>query len=80
MIDIDYVINIIFYIVFGSIPLFLSFSFITEFRIKRKRQKEWDGIKNYFNCADELSLNRLFRAYKSTIKKHWLLGYIYPDM
>lgn len=72
--------NIGFYAIFGSIAGFLSYYFIVEFKIKRKRQKEWDAIKKYFNCVDDLSLNRLFLSYKSTIKKHWLLGYIYPDI
>ena len=80
MIDNAYLLNIGFYIIFGSVVGFLIYYFILEFRLKRKRQKEWNAIKKYFNCADELSLNRLFASYKRTIEKHWLLGYIYPDM
>ena len=80
MIDNAYLLNIGFYVIFGSIALFLLCYFLAEFKIKRKRQKEWDSIKEYFNCADELSVRRLFQSYKCTIEKHWLLGYIYPDM
>lgn len=79
MIDNACLLNIGFYAIFGSIAVFLLFYFIAEFRIKRKRQKEWEAIKNYFKCTDDVSVHRLFNAYKNTIKKHWLLGYIYPD-
>lgn len=72
--------NILFYIIFGVFIIFFIFYFITEIRIKRKRQKEWNAIKDFFKCKDTESIRRLYKSYIYTIKKHWLLGYIYPDM
>lgn len=72
--------NLIFYIVFGPITAIFIFYFVKEVRIKKKRQKEWDAIKEFFRCKDEASVRRLYKSYISTIKRHWLLGYIYPDM
>lgn len=80
MIENPYAFNIFFYILGIVVIAFFTFYFITEIRIKRKRQKEWDKLKAAFNCADEFSLEILYKSYIYTIKKHWLLGYIYPDM
>ena len=75
-----FILNLIFYIVFGSIVAIFIFYFVKEIRIKKKRQKEWDTIKEFFRCKDEISVRRLYTSYISTIKRHWLLGHIYPDM
>ena len=75
-----YLFNIFFYILGIAFIVFFTFYFISEIRVKRKRQKEWDRLKETFNCADEASLERLYKSYIATIEKHWLLGYIYPDM
>lgn len=75
-----FILNLIFYIVFGPITAIFIFYFVKEIRIKKKRQKEWDAIKEFFRCKDEISVRRLYTSYISTIKRHWLLGYIYPDM
>lgn len=80
MIDDTYLFNIGFYLIFGSICVFFIYYFILEIHIRRKRQKQWDSIKRFFSCSDKASLYRLFSCYKSSIKKHWLLGYIYPDI
>lgn len=80
MIESTFLFNLIFYVVFGSIAAIFIFYFVKEIRIKKKRQNEWDAIKEFFKCKDEASVRRLYTSYISTIKRHWLLGYIYPDM
>ena len=80
MFESTFLFNLIFYVVFGSIAAIFIFYFAKETRIKKKRQKEWDAIKEFFKCKDEASVRRLYTSYISTIKRHWLLGYIYPDM
>lgn len=80
MIESTFLFNFIFYVVFGSIAAIFIFYFVKEIRIKKKRQKEWDAVKEFFKCKDEASVRRLYTSYTSTIRRHWLLGYIYPDM
>jgi hypothetical protein len=45
-----FILNLIFYIGFGSIVAIFIFYFAKEIRIKKKRQKEWDAIKEFFRC------------------------------
>lgn len=80
MIENNPFINISIYVILLVPAIFLIIMFIKDLKIRRKRQKEWDSIKAYFNCKDEISLQRLYTAYTSTIEKHRFLGYVYPDM
>lgn len=83
MIDMD--LSIIGTVLIDSICLIIAvwiiFEFINESKIRKQRQKSWNGIKRYFKSKDISTeeLHKIYNAYISTFSEHWLLGGIFPD-
>lgn len=56
-------------------------AFLYEYRVRRRRQNGWNGIKRHFTKLgiSERDLKNLYSAYISTMSVHWFFGKIVPE-
>lgn len=68
---------------FTGILIIMSFvvAFLYEYRVRRRRQNGWDGIKRHFIRLGipESDLKNLYSVYISTMSVHWFFGKIVPE-